>query len=108
MVPNHPCRQQTSLALIADRNNSPDRFLTAEEAAEFLGGVNARTLLRWAREEKVPAYPLGEGRRRLWRFRSTDLRQWMESRRKGPLPAGRADSGRLFPATDASEQRRFQ
>jgi excisionase family DNA binding protein len=107
MVPN-PRRQRSSLPLIADQDNSPDRFLTAEEAAEFLGGITARTLVRWARQGLVPAYPLGEGRRRLWRFRSVDLRQWMESRRRGPVLADGADSGRLFPATDASEQRRFQ
>ena len=107
MVPN-PRRQQRSQAVLADQIDSPDRFLTAEEAAEFLGGINPRTLVRWAREGQVPAYPLGEGRRRLWRFRSADLRQWMQSRRRGPVVADCADSGRLFPATDASEQRRFQ
>jgi excisionase family DNA binding protein len=107
MVPNSR-RQQRSQAVLADQTDSPDRFLTAEEAAEFLGGINPRTIVRWAREGQVPAYPLGEGTRRLWRFRSADLRQWMQSRRRGPVLADRADSGRLFPATDASEQRRFQ
>jgi len=95
MVPN-PRRQQSSQAVLADQINSSDRFLTAEEAAEFLGGINPHTLVRRAREGQVPAYPLGEGRRRLWRFRSADLRQWMQSRRRGPALADFADSGRLF------------
>jgi len=107
MVPN-PHRQQSSQAVLADQIESSERFLTAEEAAEFLGGINSRTLVRWAREGQVPAYPLGEGMRRLWSFRSADLRQWMQSRRRGPVLADCADSGRLSPATDASEQRRFQ
>ena len=54
MVANS-CRQQRSQAALADQTDSPDRFLTAEEAAEFLGGINPRTLVRWAREGQVPA-----------------------------------------------------
>ena len=107
MAPN-PRRQERSQGVLADQTNSPDRFLTAEEAAESLGGINPATLVRRAREGQVPAYPLEEGKRRLWRFRCADLRQWMQSRRRGPVLADCADSGRLFPATDASEQRRFQ
>lgn len=74
MVTN-PRRQPSSQAVLADQTDSPDLFLTTEEAAEFLGGINPRTLVRWAREGQVPAYPIGEGRRRLWRFRGADLRE---------------------------------
>ncbi|GAA3760724.1 helix-turn-helix domain-containing protein [Terriglobus aquaticus] len=63
-------------------------FLDAQHAAAFLGGVNARTLTRWAREGYVPAYPLGEGKRRLWRFLRADLEQWMLSRRTLPQAIG--------------------
>jgi hypothetical protein len=48
-------------------------FLNAEQAAQFLGGLNARTVTRWAREGYLPAYPLGEGKRRLWRYLRADL-----------------------------------
>lgn len=41
------------------------RFLDVEQAAEFLGGLNSRTVTRWAREGYLPAYPIGEGKRRL-------------------------------------------
>src|SRR6476660_7780562 len=59
------------------------RFLTPDEAAEFLGGLNSRTVTRWAREGYLPAFPIGEGKRRLWRFLETDLEQWMLSQRTG-------------------------
>lgn len=59
------------------------RFLSPAEAAEFLGGLNARTLVRWAREGYVPAFPIGEGKRRLWRFLESDLDSWMAARWQG-------------------------
>lgn len=68
-------------------------FLDATQASAFLGGLNSRTLTRWAREGYVPAYPLGEGNRRLWRFLEADLKAWMISRRTG--------HGTLPLATDA-------
>lgn len=61
------------------------RFLDAEQAAVFLGGLNSRTVTRWAREGYLPAYPIGEGKRRLWRFMEADLEHWMLSRRTGTL-----------------------
>ena len=68
------------------------RFLGPDEAATYLGGLNARTVVRWAREGYLPAFPIGEGKRRLWRFLA-DLAAWMVARRTG--------AGRLVPATDA-------
>jgi len=65
--------------------------MDAQQAAEFLGGLNFRTVLRWAREGYLPAIPVGEGKRRLWRFVEADLEGWMLSRR----------TGTLVPATDA-------
>jgi len=69
-----------------------DRFLNSDEAAVFLGGINSRTLTRWAREGYVPAYPVGEGKRRLWRFLERDLEVWMLARRTGEVARGRVDS----------------
>lgn len=71
------------------------RFLDPEEAAAYLGGLNARTVTRWAREGYLPAFPIGEGKRRLWRFLEGDLEAWMANRRTG------AATGRLSVATDA-------
>lgn len=68
------------------------RFLDAEQAAVYLGGLNTRTVTRFAREGYLPAYPIGEGKRRLWRFLESDLEEWMLSRRTG--------HGKLSTATD--------
>lgn len=59
-------------------------FMNADQAAEFLGGLNSRTVTRWSREGYLPAYPVGEGKRRLWRFLASDLTAWMNNRRQGP------------------------
>ncbi|WP_429633601.1 helix-turn-helix domain-containing protein [Tunturiibacter psychrotolerans] len=64
------------------------RFFTPEEAANYLGGINSRTLTRWARENYIPAIPIGEGKRRLWRFLESDLEEWMINRRQGGHNAG--------------------
>ena len=62
-------------------------FINAEEAAAYLGGMNHRTMTRWAREGYIPAYPIGEGKKRLWRFLEADLESWMLARRTGTLTA---------------------
>jgi hypothetical protein len=82
------------------------RFLTAVEASEFLGGLNSRTVTRWAREGYLPAFPIGEGKRRLWRFLESDLENWMLSRRTGQITAeDRTIEGTLLAATDAPKRR---
>jgi excisionase family DNA binding protein len=85
------------------------QFLDAEQAAAYLGGLNARTVTRWAREAYLPAYPIGEGKRRLWRFRQEDLERWMQSRRTGQLAAHLdLNPGTLMLATDAPIRRFVQ
>ena len=54
------------------------RLMTAVEAASLLN-MDHRTLIRWARAGYVPAHPLGEGRRRIWRFFEDDLLAWVAS-----------------------------
>ena len=66
---------------------TPRRFLTPVEASEFLGGLNSRTVTRWVREGYLPSYPIGEGKRRLWRFLENDL-EAVDAR-----PPHRADDG---------------
>lgn len=60
----------------------PTLYLTADGAATYLGGqIHPRTLTRWARENRIPAFAMGDGLRRLWRFRASDLDAWMEERK---------------------------
>lgn len=50
----------------------PERFVDAECAAEFLS-VTRRFVLDQARRGRLPAYPLGSGPRKVWRFRLSEL-----------------------------------
>ena len=61
---------------------SPKLLLTPVEAALVLH-MDHRTLIRWARAGYVPAHPLGEGRRRMWRFFEHELLAWVESQSNG-------------------------
>jgi excisionase family DNA binding protein len=54
-------------------------LLNAEEAAEILR-MDSRTIVRWARLGYLPAHPLGEGKRKVWRFLEHDLLQWVQAR----------------------------
>jgi Helix-turn-helix domain len=56
--------------------------LDAIEAARVLR-MNSRTLVRWARCGYVPAHPLGEGKRRIWRFFESELLEWVERQQNG-------------------------
>lgn len=47
-------------------------WLTTNEAAQYLK-IKPRTLLQWARENKVPAHPLSGIQRRVWRFLMPEL-----------------------------------
>ncbi len=58
----------------AERNSAP---LDATEAASVLK-MNSRTLVRWARCGYIPAHPLGEGKRRIWRFFESELLEWVK------------------------------
>jgi len=55
------------------------QLLDAREAAAILR-MDSRTLIRWARLGQVPEHPLGEGRRKLWRFLEHELLEWVETR----------------------------
>jgi excisionase family DNA binding protein len=47
-------------------------WLTVKEAADYLK-VKPRTLLLWVRQGKMKAFALSGTKRRVWRFRQTDL-----------------------------------
>ena len=85
----------------ADPRSTVRRFkiLDATEAAAIMR-MDARTLIRWARLGYVPAHPLGEGKRRLWRFIEDEILDWFEKRsqvQKRP-PARSIDSAIRAPA----------
>ena len=67
----------------------PEAFVDADKAADFLH-VRRRRILELARAREIPAYPLGHGKRRVWRFRLSELACAIQARinclRQSPAP----------------------
>jgi predicted DNA-binding transcriptional regulator AlpA len=58
-------------------SNSPEPFVDADQAASFLS-ISRKTLLAKARRRLLPGHPMGEGMRKMWRFRLSELAHWLE------------------------------
>lgn len=54
-------------------------FVDAHEIAHMLG-IDHRTVQQMARDGAIPAYPLGEGVRKTWRFLPSEIHEWMQRR----------------------------
>jgi hypothetical protein len=70
--------------------SAPEPFVDANTAAAFLC-LRPRRVLELARQGAVPAHPLGDGQRKVWRFRLSELAAAMCSRavnyiRQSPAP----------------------
>jgi hypothetical protein len=66
------CHQTASTTVGANALKGPEQFVDAEEAGRFLS-LRPRRVLELARKGIVPAHPLGEGSRKIWRFRLSEL-----------------------------------
>lgn len=53
--------------------------MNAREAAEYLR-LRPRLVQEWARKGYLPAHPLGEGERKIWRFFEKELADWLHSK----------------------------
>lgn len=63
-------------------------FVDAERAASFLS-MARKTLLAKSRKGHVPAHPIGLGCRKTWRFRLSELSEWLEHKEvKSSQPSG--------------------
>lgn len=51
-------------------------FVDAIQGAEFLG-IRPRRLLELVRAGHLPGHPIGQGRRKTWRFRLSELAEAM-------------------------------
>jgi predicted DNA-binding transcriptional regulator AlpA len=56
---------------------TPEPFVDAVRAAEFLA-MSRKTLLALARKGYLPAHPIGQGVRKVWKFRLSELERWMQ------------------------------
>jgi excisionase family DNA binding protein len=68
----------TSSAAVQAALLSIEYYVDADEVALFLK-VHRRTILRWARERKIPAHPLTHGKRVTWRFKLSEVDEWLSS-----------------------------
>jgi excisionase family DNA binding protein len=55
-------------------------FVDADEAAKFLS-LNRRRVLDLTRAGQLPGYPLGNGARRVWRFRLSEIAAAIEGKK---------------------------
>jgi hypothetical protein len=83
------------MEIVVQRNAGP---LDAIEAARVVG-MDSRTLVRWARRGYVPAHPLGEGKRRIWRFFESELLEWVKRQQSSCI--GELPHDKLTTAIDA-------
>ena len=69
-------------------STAQEPYVDVKRAASYLA-VAVKTLNEWARLEKIPAYPWGDGLRKTWRFKLSELDEWMRGRinsvRRPPL-----------------------
>jgi hypothetical protein len=74
--------------MLTDTKREP--FVDAVAAADFLH-IRPRRVLELARQGEIPAYPLGQGKRRIWRFLLSELAASLRARsvdypRQSPAP----------------------
>lgn len=58
-----------------DISKNEDRWISMEEASEYLG-VNKDTIRKWIKKGNgIPAHKIGK----LWKFKKTELDSWIKS-----------------------------
>jgi excisionase family DNA binding protein len=62
------------------------RILVPDQAAELFG-CDDKTITRWARNGYLPAHPIGEGKKRYWRFFEDELIDWLQAQSNGSRAA---------------------
>jgi len=62
---------------IFDQSGNLEPFVSAERAGEFLA-MSRKTVLALARKGYLPAHPVGQGMRKVWKFRLSELDLWMK------------------------------
>jgi hypothetical protein len=77
-------------------------FVDADEAGKFLS-LNRRRILELARAGRLPGHPIGDGARRVWRFRLSELaaavaqteKSWFASRQRTSMVRLKAVPGAI-------------
>jgi len=64
------------------QHGQEERSVDADAAAAFLS-LSRKHVLKLARLRLIPSYPISFGSRSVWRFRISELENWMVSRQNG-------------------------
>jgi hypothetical protein len=70
-------------------------FVDAVRAAEFLA-MPRKTLLSLARKGYLPGHPVGQGVRKVWKFRLSELERWMQREVNSDSDQGRFQERKPF------------
>jgi excisionase family DNA binding protein len=70
-------------------------FVDSERAAEFLA-MSRKTLLALARKGYLPGHPVGQGARKVWKFRLSELDSWMKTGVRSGSDQGRFQERKGF------------
>ena len=73
-------------------------FVDADEAGKFLS-LNRRRILELARAGKLPGHPIGDGARRVWRFRLSELAAALAQTEKSSWFTSRQRTSMVRPKT---------
>jgi PTS system nitrogen regulatory IIA component len=57
-----------------------DSLMSVRDVAEYLN-VNISTVYQWSQHGQMPAMKIGN----LWRYRRSDIEEWLNQRRSPPL-----------------------
>lgn len=76
-----PTQMPALLSTIPIDNFEP--YVSVEKAARYLD-LKPKTLLVKARNGQIPAYPWGDGVRKTWRFKISQLDEWMKTKLHSP------------------------
>jgi excisionase family DNA binding protein len=64
-------------------------LLNDAQAAEFLGGLHAKTVQRMARRGEIPHYRVGK----YYRYRASELNEWLRVHSQGQNPSASHSKG---------------
>lgn len=81
----------TSLGIVP----SLEPYIEAGRAAAYLS-MSRKTLLKKARSGRLPAHPIGDGRKKMWRFRLSELDRWMQTEVTSGSDGGRSKERKSF------------
>jgi excisionase family DNA binding protein len=76
-----PTQMPTLVSTIRAERFEP--YVSVDKAAQYLD-IKRKMLLAKARKGQIPAYPWGDGIRKTWRFKISQLDDWMKSKLHSP------------------------